>query len=74
MQKTGRTTAELLQELEEDRLKDIDFERALYEQAMDGEITVEQALERLWDHLMDDHVGNLGQAQNMSEPKGDIHE
>ena len=52
MIKSERTSAELYQELAEDRRSDADFEEALNDQMLGGHITVEEALERLWNHLV----------------------
>jgi hypothetical protein len=55
MTKSNRTTAELWQEIAEDRREDLDFESALRKEVYSGRITVMEALERLRDHLASDH-------------------
>ena len=72
MQKIDRTATELLHELEEDRQNEADFENGLLDQMWDEHLTVEQALERLWVHLIDDHIGNSNQTDNAPESRGEM--
>jgi|HubBroStandDraft_1064217.scaffolds.fasta_scaffold60719_4 hypothetical protein len=58
MRISKRTTAELCQELAEDRQREADIEHALREQMFAGHITVQEALQRLWDRLVIDASGD----------------
>jgi hypothetical protein len=55
MNKSKRTTAELYQQLAEDRQEDVDFQTALRREMYAGRITAMEALERFRDHLADGH-------------------
>jgi hypothetical protein len=51
-----RTLAELHRELDEDRNRDEEFEQALLDRVHDGQITMEEAMQHLWGHLVNDDV------------------
>lgn len=60
MSKLERTTAELYQELEEDRRKDADFDRELHDLFIDGHVTIQEAMQLLWVHLTgDEKIGTV---------------